>query len=128
MKKNAFTLVELLAVITILSILAIVTFPNIIGVFGKSKAKIYEEQERIIIKAAQAYYTDHPDKLPPLENGKETNIPISTLISEGYIENENLTTINDGTKVIKNPKTNTIMNGQVTITYKNDKYEYKYNP
>ena len=44
MKKRGFTLVELLAVISILAILVIVAMPNILKMFKESKVKSFTNE------------------------------------------------------------------------------------
>lgn len=55
MNKKAFTLVELLAVISILAIVLLITVPNVVGVIKKSKDKLTEEQKLSIENAARAW-------------------------------------------------------------------------
>ena len=80
MKKNAFTLVELLAVITILGILATITVPIVINVFNSASESAFEDDAMTLSKAADNYYTsltlESDTKLPLLvtfNSGKETN-------------------------------------------------------
>ncbi|NLC48258.1 MAG: prepilin-type N-terminal cleavage/methylation domain-containing protein [Tenericutes bacterium] len=53
MKKNAFTLVELLAVIAILAILIIIALPNILKMFNNAKKNSFVTEARSIYKTAQ---------------------------------------------------------------------------
>ena len=80
MKRNGFTLVELLAVITILGILAAITIPIVTGVFQNASENAFEDDAMTLSKAADNYYTsltlESETKLPLLvtfNNGKETN-------------------------------------------------------
>ena len=80
MKKNAFTLVELLAVITILGILAAITIPIVTGVFQNASENAFEDNAMSLARAADNYYTsltlESETKLPLLvtfSNGEETN-------------------------------------------------------
>lgn len=60
MKKNkAFTLVELIAVITILGIIALITVPAINGAVVKSKEQAYVTQKNSIIAAAKKWNLDN---------------------------------------------------------------------
>ena len=49
MKKNGFTLVELLAVIAILAILVIVAMPNILGMFNEAKVNTFIVDVQMIV-------------------------------------------------------------------------------
>ena len=52
MKKNAFTLVELLAVIAILAILVIISLPNVMGMFNQAKKNSFVSEIKEIYKAS----------------------------------------------------------------------------
>ena len=66
MRKNAFTLVELLAVIVILALIALITIPVILNVIEKSKIKTYQRSidayGGAINKAIAEYLLDNEDK------------------------------------------------------------------
>ena len=51
--KNGFTLVELLAVISILAIIVIIALPNIMGMFNSAKKSSFTSEVKNIISAAQ---------------------------------------------------------------------------
>ena len=53
MKKNGFTLVELLAVIAILAILVIIALPNIMSMFNQARKNSFTTEIREIYKVAQ---------------------------------------------------------------------------
>ena len=53
MKKNGFTLVELLAVIAILAILVIIALPNIMSMFGDARKNSFTTELKEIYKVAQ---------------------------------------------------------------------------
>ena len=66
MKKNkGFTLVELLAVITILGIIIIIAIPAALNAVGKSKNKLNEYTEKNIIDSARMYFMDIVEKVDP---------------------------------------------------------------
>ena len=80
MKRNGFTLVELLAVITILAIIATITVPIVINVFEDAESNAFEDDAMNLSRAVVNYYTaltlESDTKLPLLvtfNNGKETN-------------------------------------------------------
>jgi prepilin-type N-terminal cleavage/methylation domain-containing protein len=56
MKKEGFTLVELLAVIAILAILIIIALPNILEMFNKAKRDSFVTEARSVYKTAQQRY------------------------------------------------------------------------
>lgn len=55
-RKNGFTLVELLAVITILAILVIIAIPNVVSMVERSRKSIAETNARSLVNAAKSYY------------------------------------------------------------------------
>ena len=57
MKKNGFTLVELLAVIAILTILVIVAMPNVLGMFNEAKANTFVVDVKKIIDTSVTKFT-----------------------------------------------------------------------
>lgn len=56
MKKDGFTLVELLAVIAILAILVIIALPNVINMYNSAKKQTFLTEARTIYKEAQKKY------------------------------------------------------------------------
>jgi prepilin-type N-terminal cleavage/methylation domain-containing protein len=59
MKKNGFTLVELIAVIAIMAILVIIVAPNVVKIFNTGVDKNMEEQEKFIESAAKIFARDY---------------------------------------------------------------------
>ncbi|NLC48689.1 MAG: prepilin-type N-terminal cleavage/methylation domain-containing protein [Tenericutes bacterium] len=58
MKKNAFTLVELLAVIAILAILIIIALPNILKMFNNAKGDVFVTELKTVTSAAEKRFLD----------------------------------------------------------------------
>ena len=117
MKNNkAFTLIELMAVITILSIIAIIMIPVLDKTIKKSKQEMYDIQIENIRIAGQNYYVDNIT-LRPTE-GNNAFVSQQTLETQNYIKTN-----------IKNPKTGTnFTNLYIEITNDNGKYIYKVCP
>ncbi|NLC48060.1 MAG: prepilin-type N-terminal cleavage/methylation domain-containing protein [Tenericutes bacterium] len=59
MRKNAFTLVELLAVIAILAILIIIALPNILKMYNDAQKKVFLQNAQNVNKAAKDSYMSH---------------------------------------------------------------------
>lgn len=70
--NQAFTLVELLAVIVVMSLIMMLAFPSITGMIENSNRKKYEAYERSMQEYAKAYYED-----------AETIIGLSSLKAKG---------------------------------------------
>jgi general secretion pathway protein G len=64
MKKNAFTLLELLVVISILGILVAVILPNLVGVRARARDSALKNDIRQLKTALRMYYNDN-QKYPP---------------------------------------------------------------
>lgn len=102
MKNKGFTLVELLAVVTLLGIIALIAIPVVTNAMSKQKEKLYYDQLNQLIKAAQNWGTDNVDALRelPANCGESFNsdITLKTLIDG----NEDVSYLN---KDFINPKT-----------------------
>lgn len=72
-KKNAFTLVEVLAVVVILGIIVLIFVPNTKKILNENNTKIYKIKEKELIKAAADY----------VNYDKNFNFP--TIITEKYV-------------------------------------------
>lgn len=69
MKKNAFTLMELLAVIAILAIIAIIVTPLVVKTLNNTREKAFLEDAITLKKAADNYYAENDlsqEKIIPL--------------------------------------------------------------
>ena len=95
-KQNAFTLVELLGILTILSIILIVAIPTITGTLKRNKERQYKEYETTLKMAAERYISDNIDSYNILNNNtgdaSATYISVTNLIRGGYLD-----------KCLKNP-------------------------
>lgn len=142
MKKNAFTLIELMAVIVILATLALIVIPAVDRSIKRSNEKAYKVQVSNIEAAAQNWMadalsgkvegyvisslpckntyvdgscTDGLIRLP--DSGESITITLQDLIDGKYIE-----------KDVKNPKNgNTNFPSTTRIIIKNDNEAYTYN-
>ena len=83
--KNAFTLIELLAVIVILAIVLIIAVPGVLSIINKTKDSAYDRQIDMIKEAAKNYVTTNtvvwegPDM-------KRTLVTLDILQSGGYLD------------------------------------------
>ncbi len=97
MKKNGFTLIELIAAIAIIAVITLMVVPNVISIFNKSKRSILDTQISNIKDASLLYVNDFC-KYPLNGNGcpvsydtgrficlSEIQSPTSTTNSTGYI-------------------------------------------
>lgn len=115
MKKNGFTLAELLGVIVVLSLIALVVLPAVDKSLKESKETMYQTQINTIKEAAKTWASDHVEELPSTENGNIT-VTLGELKTGGYVEND-----------IKNPKTKALFPDTmvVRISYIGNDYVYQ---
>lgn len=114
MKNNkGFTLVELLATITIMGILAGIGIAGVSRILNKARTNYYEKLEGNIITAAKSYYNDHRPLLPN-DDITERTIKLETLTKNKYL-----------TKVVDyNKKDCDLEKSYVTVTKEDKKYKY----
>lgn len=113
MENKGFTLVELLATLTILAILAVIVFPNIFGILNRSNESAYESQVDSIINGAKNYYADHAEQLP--DDGFSHTVTLGTLKEGNYVD-----------KDIENPLTGELFNDEDSVTVSNHQENYTY--
>lgn len=116
MKKNGFTLVELLGVVTILAMLGMIIVPVIDNVLKNNKRKLYDVQIRTIKDAASNFVTDRVfDEYFDIDPGDSLGIRLGKLKEFGYIEGDVVNPID---------KTNFPDNLLIIITNENNGYSY----
>ena len=115
LNNNGFTLVEILAVITILSLLMVCVVPNFLSLLNKSKASTIDIQKQMIISAARLYVED-------CNNLQNKNVTCNFTVTDGK-------TIIDLNDLISNGYINEVKNKDktcnATITVKDEKYSVK---
>ena len=113
MKKNAFTLIELLAILVILSILVIILIPTLKDSIDEAKKSAYDDQVNTITSAAESYFINSNFRV-------DSNTPkvmyLNDIVSSEYIDS----------KEIVNPVTEDAMTGCVLIKYYSNQYHYEY--
>ena len=95
MKNNkGFTLIELMAVITIIAIIIAIAVPSYINITNSTNEKMYQNKVTTIIAKAEEYASDN--------NIDNTSLSVAKLIEEGYLEPDN--TNGAENELITNPK------------------------
>lgn len=87
MKKNGYTLIEVLGVLIILGVLAVIAYPIINNIISSSKKTIADIQVTNILNAAYDYSLNNPEILPIEENEKEYII-LGQLKKVGLIDSQ----------------------------------------
>lgn len=116
MKKNAFTLIELLAVILILGMIVVIIMPTFTDTLNRTREKLNNSQKDQIIKAARNWGVEKLSLNSDSQNIKY--VTIDTLQNDGFLEDKEI-------KNLINKKTiqkDTI----ICIRYKNNQYIYTY--
>lgn len=89
--KKGFSLVELLATITILGVISTIGIVSVNALINNSKKNYYKNQRDNMISAAQVYFQDHRSLLPK-EIGSKKEITLNDLITNEYIDGDLLDT------------------------------------
>lgn len=109
MKKNAFTLVELLAVIVILAVLGVITIPKVVDTINNNRNKSYKEIEHRLENAASKYI---------LDKYIDSSIDTITITKEELIDAQLIEEVYD-------LKDKTVCDASIIVTNINTNIEYK---
>ena len=83
--KKGFTLVEIIAVITVMSILLVIITPYILNTVNNKKGEISNEAKQIIYDATDLYVKENQDNYPTVANSIYC-IKLETLVKNGKLE------------------------------------------
>jgi prepilin-type N-terminal cleavage/methylation domain-containing protein len=117
LKKQAFTLIELMAVVIILGIVTTITVTAINYSIKASKDRLYAEQVKRLEAGVASWATENSSFLP-VDSSGVVFFSISRLKDEGIVD----------TEVVMDPRTSNELDGCMTIKYDNtyQQYEYQY--
>lgn len=117
MKKNGFTLVEMMGAVMVLGIVLLISIPVVRSVIKNSKQGLYDTQINNIEEGLKNWAVDNNRLLPTTENEVIT-LTLGQLKVDGYVE----------TKII-NPKSNKCFGNDMllTITRYQNNYLYEVN-
>ena len=76
--KNAFTLIELLAVIVILAIIALIAVPVILNIIDKANKSAFKDTAYGIISAGELYFAEQQLELEGMKESKTFEFPNAT--------------------------------------------------
>ena len=111
MKKNGFTLVEILGVFIILIVIFLLVFPATKLIINKSETTVYQTQINKILKASYDYSLNNLSILP--SKGEKNYLTLAELIAGGYID------------AMVNPKTDEYFSDDSLISVENVGSKYK---
>lgn len=83
--KKGFTLIEILAVVTIIGLIFILVIPKIATSLKNKKGDVDTTTNNIVLAAAKSYVADNHDKFDKTDNNTYC-LPISTLTKKEYLE------------------------------------------
>lgn len=114
--KRAFTLVELIAVITLLALLLLLTVPSLTGVANNSRVSLRDSKIRTIVSAGEEYGADAINRYQSCVStnsnlATECTVAIHRLSNTGYLEGDD----EDGN--VLDPVTNKPLEGNVLLCY-----------
>lgn len=110
--KKGFTMVELLAVFTLMGAILIISMPKITSLLKKNEESSYTSFKNTICIAAEAYVVNNKVSIA---NGSSKNIEISTLISSGYLKSDLKYPLKSPINGKKNEKVSTMSNKTVAM-------------
>ncbi len=130
--KKGFTLVELIAVLTILSIIALIVIPNIMVSVNEYQQQAYDTEIQAIEGSAKNWVADHISEIPTPESSNMKSalyLPISELVENGYFEEDVKDTKNGGSFDDEDHETFAIITCELItdeLGLVSDNYKYTY--
>lgn len=131
MKKNGFTLIEVLAVLVILSIIMSIGAISVINIRNNSYEDLLETKKQNLESAAIVYGQENPDVLKDkceVDNYKSdycTMVTVATLINGKYFKSTE-TNANGEIDLINNVTNKSMKNDKIQIYRKNNSIYAKY--
>lgn len=90
MKKNGFTLIEVLAVIILLGIIVTIIVSIVDSDINFVKEYAKENQIKLIEDSAEIYYLNYKNEIPSIDTTKIATITVQTLYDKGFIKDKDL--------------------------------------
>ena len=114
MKKDGFTLIELMAILVILSVILLVAVPAISKTLKNSSIKEFERFKDDLLLAAKAYVETNTNVCPDRKTVPACYISIQELINQGYIDS---VVIDPDTKEPVSTSNTIVVTGTTARTY-----------
>ena len=118
MKKNGFTIYDILIIIAVLGVSALIIIPRVSNSLETSdnKEEVYKEVLGNYLSIAELYGNDNKDKVKENEG---MIISVDDLIKEGYIHSslDNIIDVRDNSTKMNNIKFSLIYNEEEDVVY-----------
>ena len=111
--KKGFTLVELLAIITIMGLIALIAIPTVVTMIKNSRKDLCEIEVKNIISSAKNWAGNNMDLLP--EENESITVSIKTLKEKGYLSSD-----------LNNPLNGELIEDTLEVTIYNNKGNLEY--
>lgn len=115
MKQKGFTLIEMIAVFTIISIIMVVGLPAITKNLKKNDQKEYDQFKKTVELAAETYVEDNRDVYPLDSVGETATVSIGTLKEENLIND--IPDKPDGSGITDDMEVKVTVNSDKTLKY-----------
>ena len=116
MNSKGFTMVELLAAVTILAVVSLIAIKGVSGLIDRAKEERVIQQQKTLTIAAESYLQAN-SQFKPKTIGESRLIEVSTLKKANYLKDD-----------ITNAAGESCMKNSVVRVYKLSKMEYSYYP
>lgn len=120
MSKKGYTLIELLAVLSIMAVILLIAVPSVTKQLSGIEDNNYNQFKQNVYLAAESYINANPDEYTNLkETNGEACINVEYLVRDGWIKSS-----------MNNPKTNEkiSISSSVKVVNINGEYRYTYRP
>ena len=118
MKKNGYTIYDILIIIAVLAVSALIIIPKVSNALDKAdnKDEVYNDILHSYLKIAEIYGNDKKEEI---KNGEHTIVSIDDLIKNEYLftEEEEIIDIRDNTTKMNNIKFKLIYNEEEDRVY-----------
>lgn len=127
MKKNGFTMIELLLTIALLAVVTVIVAPQVFDLMERNKTNSCQSTLNSVIKAAETYVSENKYDLGFTCDGTPQTVTLKTLYDYDYLEGKIIGDENTG--YFDNPvegKEDFYLTDVVTITYHCDTLKFSY--
>lgn len=85
MRKNGFTLVEIISILVVLAMIMLIVLPNLLSTLNKTEEKNYEEFIKSLNLASELYVEKNSNLYNLANSGDEAVILLGYLIDDGLV-------------------------------------------